>query len=329
MEEWFTTGSATAHPYDPALAKGLATLSTAQPLPSDLAEARRVRTEIVTAEDPADLTDVEVRDVSVPGGTGSPDVLLRTYRPAHASARTLPCLFTIYGGGFMFGSVEDTHARNARWCRELGAVIVAVNYRLAPENPYPAALDDCYTGFSWCFDSADVLGIDLDRIALHGTSAGAGLAAAITLQARDRGGPRACFQFLGVPELDDRLDTVSSQSFLDTPVWNRPNAIRSWDSYLGKGVRGTDSVPKYAAPARETDLSGLPRAYISVMEFDPLRDEGVAYAQRLLAAGVSVELHLFPRTFHSSYRVADAEVSRRELDELMVVLRRELSRGGE
>jgi acetyl esterase len=135
--------------------------------------------------------------------------------------------------------------------------------------------------------------VDASRIAIHGVSAGGGLCAALALPARDRGGPAIAFQFLAIPEVDDRLTTASTTAFTDTPMWNRPNAVISWDAYLGAGLPGTDGVSPYAAPARATDLSGLPPAYVSVMHFDPLRDEGVAYALGMLAAGVTVELHLF------------------------------------
>ena len=120
-----------------------------------------------------------------------------------------------------------------------------------------------------------------------------------------------CFQYLGIPELDDRLDTPSMQQFHDTPMWSRPQAEKSWEWYLGD-AHGSDDVSPYAAPARATDLAGLPPAYISTMEFDPLRDEGIFYALKLLAAGVSVELHSFPGTFHGSAIVTDAAVTRRE-----------------
>lgn len=132
------------------------------------------------------------------------------------------------------------------------------------------------------------------------------------------------FQYLGVPEIDDRMITKSMRTFTDTPILNRAAVEESWDAYLGKGIRGTDAVPPYAAPARAVDLSGLPPTYISVMQFDPLRDENIAYAQALLDAGVSVELHLFPGTFHGSGLVKNAAVSQREVHEAQIVLGRAL-----
>ena len=178
----------------------------------------------------------------------------------------------------------------------------------------------------WTRDNCAQLNIDPQRIAVFGQSAGGGLSAATALLARDRKGPVICFQFLGIPELDDRLQTASMQRFVDTPMWNRPNAELSWDFYLGEAyTRGADDVPCYAAPARTQDLTGLPPAYINTMEFDPLRDEGVEYGLRLMQAGVATELHSYPGTFHGSSLFADTQVSKNQAAEMFTVLRRALS----
>ena len=167
-----------------------------------------------------------------------------------------------------------------------------------------------------------LLHIDPARIAVFGASAGGGLSAATALLARDRGGPELCFQYLAIPELDDRLQTVSMQTFIDTPMWNRPNAVTSWEMYLGPDHDG--DVSPYASPPVATDLRGLPPAYVTTMEFDPLRDEGIIYAMRLMEAGVCVELHSYPGTFHGSSLVPGSAVSKRGNEELMVALRRGL-----
>jgi acetyl esterase/lipase len=176
---------------------------------------------------------------------------------------------------------------------------------------------------TWTAAKAAELGIDPERLGVAGESAGGGLSAAIALLARDRGGPALCFQYLGIPELDDRLETPSMRAYVDTPVWNRPNAVYSWTSYLGAEPGGADVSP-YAAPARATDLSGLPPAFVTTCQFDPLRDEGIQYAQRLLQAGVQTELHHYPGTFHGSSMVADAAVSRRMFADEVAALRRGL-----
>jgi acetyl esterase len=268
------------------------------------------------------MTGVQIEDRRIPRSTGHPEVPIRIYRPEERS--TLGAVYSVHGGGFIAGDLETEHALNVTLARELGAVVVAVDYRLAPETPFPGPLEDVYTGLLWTAEHAGELGIDPQRIAIQGASAGGGLCAALALLARDRKGPHIAFQFLAVPELDDRLTTPSMTTFTDTPLWDRPKAVASWDFYLGAGRAGSDDVSVYAA--RATDLAGLPPAYVSVMHFDPLRDEGIAYALALLAAGVTVELHLFPGTFHGSALIQHAAISRREQIEMVAVLRQALAR---
>jgi acetyl esterase/lipase len=269
-----------------------------------------------------DTTGITIEDRQVPGLEGAPPVPVRVYSPARdAPAGGRPALLDIHGGGFCSGSIDMEHGFAAQVARELGATCVTVEYRLAPEHPFPAGVEDCYAALRWMHDEAATLGLDPLRIAVGGQSAGGGLTAATVLLARDRGGPPVCFQFLGIPELDHRLETASMRAFIDTPIWHRPNAEISWRNYLGDDV---DEVSCYASPAMATDLRSLPPAYITTMEYDPLRDEGIVYALRLMEAGVSVELHSFPGTFHGSALVPTAAVSRRAGAELLVALRRGL-----
>jgi len=258
--------------------------------------------------------EVDVKDATVAGPTGV-DVSVRTYRPV-ASAGTTSALLYIHGGGFCLGDLDSEHALALTLARVLQTTVVSVDYRLAPEHPFPAGVNDCYAALEWLAELPRV-----ERIAVIGQSAGAALAAAITLMARDRGGPRIAFQALGIPVLDDRLCTTSMAQFVDTPLWSRPQARKSWELYL----RGSADVSPYAAPARAPDLSGLPPAYIATMELDPLRDEGINYAMRLLAAGVSVELHSYPGTFHGSAAAVNAAVSKRAAAEMTQALCRGLA----
>lgn len=314
----------TTYPFDPELAAAVHMLPRVDC--SDLEGARaETAVGITAALADVDTTGVDVTELVAPGPEGAPDVVLRSYRPQGVEG-PLPVIYDIHGGGFILGTVEFDHGTNVTLARELGAAVFSVEYRLAPEHPYPAGLEDAYAGLVHVAKNAAELGVDPARIALFGSSAGGGLAAGLALLARDRGGPAIAFQYLGIPELDDRLDTPSMRAFTDTPIWHRPNAVISWDAYLGAGVPGSADVPVYAAPARAAaeQLAGLPPAYISVMEFDPLRDEGIDYAHALLAGGVRVELHLFPGTFHGSGMIAHAEVSLREAAEAVAVLRRAL-----
>ena len=269
-------------------------------------------------EPPPARDDVLAEDRQVPGPDGAPDVSIRIYRPKQAAQGPLPGVLEIHGGGFMFGSIDMMDPWCQRVSAEVGAVVVSVEYRLAPEHPFPAGVEDCYAALTWTAREAAALGIDPKRIAVAGQSAGGGLAAATALLARDRGGPELCFQLLEIPELDDRLETPSMTAFTDTPLWNRPNAIWSWRHYLGPDHEG--EVSPYAAPSRAEDLSNLPPAYVSTMEFDPLRDEGILYALRMLQAGVSVELHSYAGTFHGSGLLPHADASLRNVEEVVHLL---------
>ncbi len=271
-----------------------------------------------------DTSALDIHEQDISGRRGEPAVRVRIYSPKNKSGTTAALLF-IHGGGFVVGNMDTEHSASVAIARELGVVVVSVDYRLAPEAPFPAGLNDCYAALSWMHDSLETLDIDGDRIGIYGQSAGGGLAAALALMARDNNGPSICFQYLGMPELDDRLETVSMKTFVDTPMWHRPNAELSWQYYLGDSYQsGADNVPVYAAPARVSDASGLPPAYVTAMEFDPLRDEGVLYALKLMQAGVSVELHTFPGTFHGSSMMAHARVSQRQQEEMLEVLQKGL-----
>jgi len=309
-----------SYAFDPELAAAIELLPKIDL--TDLTAAREAMKKLLAEQPQPDGTGVTVTDLVVPGPAGAPDVPLRIYRPDTPSGPV--GIYDVHGGGFILGDLDMVHASNLTLAREVGAVVVTVDYRLAPEHRYPAGLEDCYAGLVWFAEHAEEYGVDPARIAIHGISAGGGLCAALALLARDRGGPAIAFQYLGVPEVDDRLGTPSMTAYTDTPLWNRPNAVFSWDAYLGAGVPGSADVPVYAAPARATDLVGLPPAYVSAMEFDPLRDESVGYALALQAAGVQVELHMFPGTFHGSALVEHAAVSQREKSEAITVLRRGL-----
>jgi len=306
--------------YDPELAAIVPLLPAA--FMDDVAAAREgIETLAAAFASDVDESALEIEDRVVPGFEGEPDVPVRLYRPTQAEPEG-PALLYLHGGGFVVGSVQVEHGGVVALAQELGVFVASVEYRLAPEHPFPAGLHDCYAALRWLSDEATDLGIDRSRVAVYGMSAGGGLAAALALFARDRGGPALCFQFLAIPELDDRLETQSMRTFTDTPLWNRPNAELSWDYYLGSPR--PDEVSPYAAPARATDLSGLPPAYVSTMEFDPLRDEGILYAMSLLAGGVPTELHSYPGTFHASSLVTTAAISRRIAAEQLEVLRRAL-----
>lgn len=273
---------------------------------TDIAGTRRDLLGLLdAARESPPVGDLTVEDRIIPGPDGAPDVRLRIYTPAGRPG-PFPAMLFLHAGGFVFGSIEHEDATARSIADGADAVVVSVDYRLAPECPYPAALDDSYAALSWLHRNAAELNVAPTRIGVGGASAGGGLAAATALLARDRAEVPLCMQYLEVPELDDRLDTPSMRAYTDTPIWDRHKAELSWQAYLGGAV-----VDGYAAPARAADLAGLPPSFVAVAQFDPLRDEGIDYAQRLAQANVPTELHLYPGTFHGSFLVAEAQVSRR------------------
>ncbi len=261
---------------------------------------------------------VDESDRMIPGPAGAPDIRLKIYTPKEI-AKGRPAFLSIHGGAFILGVPEFEHPRCLKLAADHGAVVVGVDYRLAPEDPFPAGVEDCYAALLWMEANADTLGIDPARIAVGGSSAGGALSAAVALMARDRGGPKLALQMLFYPVLDDRCETVSMLGGETTFVWNRPHTMHMWDHYLGKGRGGAHS---YAAPARAPDLAGLAPAYITTCEHDPLRDEGILYAMRLMDAGVPVELHNYAGTTHGFDLMAPSTIANRSMDDMAATFAR-------
>lgn len=208
------------------------------------------------------------------------------------------CIYWIHGGGYFLGSAFESDARAMAWADQLDAVIVMIDYSLAPESPYPGALEDCYAGLHWTVANAAELGIDLNKLVIGGISAGGGLCAALAILCRDRGEITPCYQVLVYPMIEDRGTTHSNQ-FDDAPIWYRTINALAWIAYLGRDHLERD-VPITGAPARASaeQLVGLPPALITVGTVDPFCDEDITYAQTLLQAGVPTELHVYPGAFH-------------------------------
>jgi acetyl esterase len=267
---------------------------------------------------------VDVTRVALPSEDDRAAGSLRLMRPTGVEGTT-PVLIAMHGGGFVLGRSEDFDYFCLEVVRRLGITVANVDYRLAPEAPYPAPLDDCFAALTYVFAHAATLGIDPSRIAVAGSSAGGGLAAGTALRARDEGGPAIMFQLLLSPATDDRWQ--GGEESPDQPFGGDDTAERVWNAYLGPDYAGPDDpdVSPYAVPARARSLSGLPSTYIAAMEFDPIRDSHIDFAVRLLRAGVRVELHCHPGTFHGSVELAPlAESSARVMDGLIEALRRGL-----
>lgn len=243
-----------------------------------------------------ELTDemrasVDIEERFVPGPAGAADVRVLLYRPKALAGR-LPLIVSIHGGAFAMRP-DQFPANDARLAM-LGALVVSVDYRIVPEHPFPCGVEDCYAALCWAVAELD---IDPERVVVTGASAGGALSAAVALMARDRGGPAIKYQALMIPVIDDRCDTPSMQQFVDGPLFGANQARTMWDTYLGPDSDRHKTSP-YAAPARAESLAGLPPAFIQVNGLDPLRDEGIHYALRLLADGVQVELYCAPHQHH-------------------------------
>lgn len=231
---------------------------------------------------------------------GAPDVRIRIYRPKESSyAHPQPAIFTIHGGGMVTGNIEADDANAAALCERSGALTVAIDYRLAPEHPFPAAINDCYAVANWLFENVAELDVDATRIALHGGSAGGGLAIGLALMMRDRGNLRFCFLMAIYPMIDDRHITASSKTITNLGVWDRKASLESWAWYLGDAY-GSDDISPYAAPIRATHLEGLPPTFIDVGTHDLFLDEDREFAERLEAAGVPVEFHINEGAYHAA-----------------------------
>jgi acetyl esterase/lipase len=276
---------------------------------SDIAGMRQKWAELRDMLPAPVIEGVSSEDYHVPGARGEPDVLVRVHRPE--GREPLPALLWIHGGGFVLGSVESDDPRARSLAKNCNCVVASVEYRLAPEYPFPAPMDDCYAALEWLHTAASELSVDADRIAVGGASAGGGLAAGLALVARDRGEVGVCFQLLIYPMIDHTNSTPSSHAITEPRVWNRESNLLAWEAYLGP-PEGRAGVPTYAAPARAGDLNGLPPAYITVGELDLFLDENIVYAQRLLQAGVTSELHVYQGFFHAADVLsAEADTSRR------------------
>lgn len=295
----------TPPPFDPQLAPALEAIQggpvsggafTADMI-SVLREGNASALPRVTDEDLRRGGAFEVSFKGAPGADGAPDVPLLICRPA-AAPGPVPVLYHIHGGGMIMGDNRTGITSMLDIAERFTLAVVSVEYRLAPETPHPGPVEDCYAGLAWTAKNAAELGIDPARIIVGGGSAGGGLSAATALLARDRGGPALAGQLLMCPMLDDRNDTPSAVQMEGRGIWDRGVNEIAWTAVLGD-ARGGPDVSPYAAPARASDLSDLPPAYIDVGSAETFRDEAVAYASRIWQAGGDAELHVWPGGYHA------------------------------
>lgn len=265
-----------------------------------------------------------VEERTVPGPDGEPDISLLICLPTHAATPT-PTIYHIHGGGMILGDNRFGLVEMLNLAEPMGMAVVSVEYRLAPESPHPGPVEDCYAGLVWVSDHAHELNIDPERIVIGGASAGGGLAAGVTLMARDRNSPTILAQLLLSPMLDDRNDSPSTQQMRGVGIWDSSSNETGWNALLGAGVRRGPDVSPYAAPSRAADLSRLPSTFIDVGSAETFRDEDVAYASRVWQAGGRLELHVWPGGFHGFDVVAPhAVISQDAIAARVAWLRRQL-----
>ena len=308
---------------DPELQSVLDAVPTVR-FSSEILPALRSNTPIYArdAADPGE-TDVAVHRINRPDGAHGPEVWF--YRP-HGVDKALPCLLHIHGGGFVTGDAAHLKPIHQRLSARLRCCIASVNYRLAPETRYPGQLEDCYAALAWLVREASRLGVDSTSIGVGGESAGGGLAAALALLARDRGEYSLKFQHLIYPMLDDRTCVdPTPHAYAGEYIWTPDNNVFGWSSILGRPPGNAD-VPIYAAPARARDLAGLPPTFLAVGALDLFIDENMEYGRRLIRAGVPVELHVYPGSFHAFDISPTAAVANQMRRDSLVALGRALAR---
>lgn len=285
-------------PFDPDLEAVLASFAEMMPpsLTLDMIPMARQRDPAAPpVDDILRKAGVFRADHTIPGFEGG-QIEVSVLR-AEGADPNAPGIYHLHGGGMVFGDRFTGLPQFLPWITELGATVVTVEYRLAPEHPDPYPVEDCYAGLQWMAEHCADLDVDASRLLLAGGSAGGGLAAGTALLARDRNGPRLVGQLLAYPMLDDRDASVSTTQMDGVGIWDRASNRTGWTALLGER-RGTDDVSIYAAPARATDLSGLPPTYIDCGSAEVFRDEDVAYASTLWSCGVQAELHVWPGGFH-------------------------------
>jgi len=257
---------------------------------------------------------IDWEDRVIPGPAGGPDIEITIFRPRGREDETLPGFVNIHGGGMIVGHRSWETARVVDIVDQHRVVAVNVEYRLAPEDPFPAGVEDCYAAFVWTHENAASLGIDPERIVVGGGSAGGGLTAAVALMARDRRGPAMAGQLLLCPMIDNTNTTVSSFQYDGIGTWQREMNLLAWSCVLGDDLAFSVDAPAYAAASRAADVSGLPPAYIEVGEAEAFRDEDTEYALRIWATGGQAELHVWGGGAHGfDMYMPDAEITRAAL----------------
>lgn len=311
---------------DPSFAAYLQRAIAERTEPLDRADVAQRRAQVAAARASlfAAMPDAVTANWETIESDGLPLRLL-VFRPISAPA-SLPAVLYCHGGGWVYGSPEQSAELAFLYVQRLGAVVVSPEYRRAPEHPYPAAFHDCYNALLWMASKGREFGVDAARIAVAGESAGGNLAAACALAARDRAGPALVAQILNYPALGLHFDTKSYVENADAPILSRAEMMYFWRAYLGGRLVAAD---RYAVPLQAEDLSRLPPAHVTTAEYDPLRDDGELYARRLIEAGSAATLGRAPRLTHGFLRALSVSTDAQAMaDRICEALSRSFSRPG-
>lgn len=287
----------------------------------DLASARGIGLAMAQAGrlTAPNLTNVSVETKAIHDEEFNIDVELLIYKNK-SHTQTQPAIIYLHGGGYVLGAADQAHAKLSNWCDQLGVSIISVEYRLAPEHPFPAALFDCFAALKWLSNYAENLNIDSQRIAIVGESAGGGLAAGLSLYARDHSDIKVAFQYLIYPMIDHTNIHSNKAIGSDAILWNHANNKFGWQAYLGDGV--SDDMLQYAAPYTSTNLSALPPSYIAVGDQDLFYRENLRFTERLKLDGNVTQLEIYAGGFHGFAEVSPtAAISQRFNNDLINALR--------
>lgn len=314
----------TLHLVDPELLPMIearrALVLTDKTLPAVRAEFIQIRRLMASLTPPRE--DVVAREVLVPGPKGAPKVRVLVYQPKKPTGPMSGYLH-IHGGGYVVGDAEIGMPRNQLYAGDLNCTVVSVDYRLSPEAAFPGPVEDCYAALKWLHANADSLGVDKNRIAIGGESAGGGLAAGLALLTRDRGKIKLCHQQLIYPMIDDR-SALSKHPTTGEFIWDRKANHFGWSAMLGHPP-GKAKVSPYVAAARAKDVSGLPPMFISTGALDLFMEENVEYARRLMRAGVPVEMHVYPGAIHGFDGIPSSRLAKQHARDQFEALKRALA----
>ncbi|MCA8901085.1 MAG: alpha/beta hydrolase [Hyphomonas sp.] len=298
-----------AHLLDPQLKDFFEAMPPIELSADTIVEVRAAREAMALAQLPPLPPEVTIVQEFAPGRDGHPNVRMKIYRTP-SDRKDRPAVLHLHGGGYVLGSPESMAPQCCAWAKGMDAVVIAPAYRLGPETAFPGNVEDAYAALAWVYKHAAQLGVDTSRIAVAGESAGGGLAAALALLVRDRKEFAFCHQQLIFPMLDDRTAVRKDVSpMFGEFVWTNEKNHFGWASLLGAPPGGTNVSP-YAAAARAEDLAGLPPTFLSTGAMDLFTEENLDYARRLMAAGVPVELHVYPGAPHGFMWVEDARVTK-------------------